>query len=685
MEPSADPTPPRPAADLHLLELPEGGCEILIEGGRRRLRLSADAQWLLEHLDGRITYPELAGLLSQRTGRAVAAEQARALVERVLVEPGLTGTRKAAAPVRGRLIELLPAVAMRPLARLLAPLASRWGMPVSALAAVAAIAVLLAPRLLDAAAWRDGVAWLLVAPAVFASLFVHELLHAAALSAGGGSPGAVALITGRRWHLRAELPGMERLPLMARVRVDLAGAHGQLLSAAALAVVPWALGGSAPVPAVLAVLASAGANLVPADGHDGSYLLDDLADRPHGDAQIRSVPLTRTLAMGVRLAATGLALRLGRGPMAAMKRLIVVMIATSFPRQSAAWRRAFTLRHLVATEHLRLDMADVGRGRGADHVLHRTPLLECLRARRGVVVCSMHAGPFPYVPLTLAETGATVMLYATAEMQQLGLTAWQASAEQLGVQFEVLSPTSVRDAARALRGLREGRVLSILMDGQHSANRDQHRADITFMGAEFCMRTGPVVLATRARAPIVLAATRWHGTATRVVEFSDCFEPLATDADEAVVERTRALYDWFADRIAPRAHEWTGWTWPVQHWRASGRAPTATREALAEAQVRAQRALLGEPASARVLADDTLCAVYDSGTEKLLVQGDHRRVMRGSAAAVALLEAAFKRPRARELPARLGRPAEQLAPELARLMLAGLVTLQGGARGGSAR
>jgi len=682
---SLAPTPPRAAAGLQLLDLPEGGCEALLDGGRRRLRLSSDARWLLEHLDGRITYPELAALLSQRTGRAVAAPQAQALVERVLVQPGLAGSAAGAAPVHGRLLVLLPAGAAQAAARLLSPFASRVGMPLSAAIALAILVVTLAPQVARVAAWQEVGAWLLVMPALFGSLFVHELLHAAALATAGGTPGAIALVTGRRWHMRAELPGTERLSRWARVRVDLAGAHGQLLCAAALAGGSVIAGRTPPLPAVLVVLAGAIANLAPTAGHDGSYLADDLADRPYGDSRWRSVPLTRWCFMAARLAVTRLALRSGRGPLAAMQRLIVVMVATSFPRQSPAWRRAFTRRHLVATEHMRLDMADVGRGQGADRVLHRTPLLECLRERRGVVVCSMHAGPFPYVPLTLAEEGATVMLYATQDMQQLGLAAWHASARKLGVQFEVLSPTSVRDAARALRGLREGRVLSILMDGQHSANRDQHRADITFMGAEFCMRTGPVVLATRANVPMVLAATYWQGVATRVVEFSDRFEPIASDSDDAVVARTRELYDWFAGRLAPRAHEWNGWTWPVQHWRASGRAPTATREALAEAQARAAQALLGTLAGARVHADDSRCAVYDTGAERLLVQGDERRVMRGSPAAVALLEAAFSRPRAADLPRRLGLPAEQLAPELARLMLAGMVALESRERGGSAR
>lgn len=669
---------PSPAAGLQLLELPGGGCEALLEGGRRRLRLSEDARWLLEHLDGRISYPELAALLSDRTGRDVTPEQAEALVQRVLVTPGLARTAAGDAPERGRLIPLMSADTTSRIARLLAPVASRWGMPVSAALAIAMLVIAFAPVARSTDAWLHPVAWLLAGPALIASLFLHELLHAAALAAGGGTPGAIALITGRRWHLRAELPGTERLPRAARIRIDLAGVHGQLLFAAALAQAAAALLGDPLLPAVTAVLAGVVTNLAPAPGHDGAYLADDIADRPYGDAQFRRVPPGRWLSTAARLMAVSIALRLGRGPLAAMRRLIVVMIATSFPRQSSAWRRAFTLRHLVATEHLRLDMAEVNRGRGADHVLHRTPLLECLRARRGVVVCSLHSGPFPFVPLTLAEAGATVMLYATPDMQQQGLAAWQASAERLGVTFEVLAPTSVRDAARAMRGLREGRVLSILIDGQHSANRDQHRADIDFLGADFCMRTGPVVLATRARAPIVLAATRWQGVATRVVEFSDVFEPLASDDENSVIGRTRELYRWFAPRIAPRAHEWTGWTWPVQHWRASGRAPTATRSALDAAQARAARALRGDARAVRLSADDTLCATFQSGVETLLVQGDQRRVMRGSNEAVALLEAAFGRPTAGTLPRRLGVPAERLAPELARLMLAGMVTLEDG-------
>ncbi len=678
---SAPPSsPPRPAEGLQLLELPEGGAEALLEGGTRRLHLSGDARWLLEHLDGRISYTELAGLLSRHTGRSVGAAEAEALVERVLVAPGLTrGGGSSTSPARARLITILPARATARLSRMLAaPFASAWGMPVSALFALWALAWTTWPTLTSQSVWLDWRTWLLAPIAVLGSLIVHEVLHAAALVAGGGTPGPLSLIVGQRGHLRAELPGLERLPRWARVRVDLAGTHGQLLFAAALALAMNSMGLAPPLPALLLVLGSALINLAPIAGFDGGYLLDDLADRPHGDTRRRPFPIWRWLRMVPQLAATRIALLLGWGELAAMKRLTVVMMATSLPHRSGAWRRSFTVRHLVAAQHQRLDMADVGRGRGADLVLHRTAFRRCLQQRRGVVVCSIHSGPFPYVPLTLAEEGAHVMLYATADMQRMGQAAWQASADRIGVRFDVLEPTSVRDAARALRGLREGRVLSILMDGQHSANREQHRTDLDFLGAEFCMRTGPVVLATRSRAPIVLAATRWEHGVTRVVEFSDVFEPAASDDESVIIERTRELYRWFESRIASRQHEWSGWTIPIQHWRESGSAPKATVASLEAAKTRSLRALRGEARGARLWADDSVCMTYGKPPNLLLVQGDERRVMRGSLESSALLEAAFRRPRVAELPERLAMNAERLAPELAKLVLAGMVRLEDG-------
>lgn len=671
-------SPPGPAPGLQLLDAPGGGTEALLDGGSRRLRLSADARWLLEHLDGRISYAELADLLSARTGRAVGAAQARELVERVLVAPGLTRARAGARVARGRLVPILPAAATARLARLLSPLASAWGMPVSALAAVTTLAWFAGPSALRLGTWLDLGAWLFAPVAVAVSLLVHELLHAAALSAAGGRPGAISFISGRGLHLRADLPGLAELPRWARVRVDLAGAHGQLLFAALLAVAAAWAALAPPLPAILLVMLSAAGNLAPFEGRDGGYLVDDLAGRPQGASRVRPVPFPRWAAAAIRLTAADLAIRLGIGRLARLRRLIVVMVATSFPDRSPAWRRAFTRRHLAATAHLALDMKDVGRGRGADVVRHREPLRALLRQRRGVVVCSIHMGPFPFVPLTLAEEGATVMLYATPDMQRQGHAMWEASAERIGATFEVLSPTSVRDAARALRGLREGRVLSILMDGQHSANRDVHRTDLAFLGADFCMRTGPVVLAARARAPIVLAATWWRGAAQRVLEFSDAFEPPHSEDEVGIVACTRELYRWFEPRVASRAHQWNGWTWPIQHWRESGRAPTATRADLERAQARALRALNGEARGARLLADDTLCATYGEPPHLLLVQGDARRVMRGSPESAGLLEAAFRSPRAAELPRRLGAPAEALAPELARLVLAGMVRLEDG-------
>ncbi len=683
VETSAALRPRRP----HVFEmLPDasGGAEVVLARSRR-VRLNADARWLLERIDGRADVATLAAELAARFGREVSAEDALALMRGTLgahglVEIPVAGREAPSAPLRNASRGvLLPAPLVRAWARALATAAHPLVAALLGASALLALALLARAALgAGAAPWRTPLAWAIALPLAALAFVAHELGHAAALVHAGGTPGAIAIVwTSGRPRLACELAGLESLPRGKRAAIDVAGAFAQVLVAGAAAGPALALG-AAPlvVPACALVVAMALVELLPVPGTDGAWLLADLAGEEPGDALQRPTSPVRWLHHAAVRANVRVRYALGRFPAQAELAVLPVFVSTSFPHWSPRRLRAHARGYVEMQGIGRHDQLELPRGGRAERVRHVRPIRTLLGEGRGAVVCAMHVGPYPYVCEALMSLGVRLMAYAAPNQQQMWAGTWDETVRNRGFAFELLSPRSARDAVRAVRGLREGKMLFLLMDGQNATQRDQHRADFTFMGQSLYMRTGAALLARRAGVPLVLAATRYEGVATRVVEFSDPLPPPESDDDDALVARTSEMFAWFEPRVAPVAEQWDGWIWPVVNWHATGGAPTATPEAIDAAMREAREAIVNRAASARVVAEPTRVQWMQSRGERLVVHAATRRVLVVSPLACGVLDAAFRRTRVADLPRATGAHPDALVPELARMTLAGLVALE---------
>lgn len=391
----------------------------------------------------------------------------------------------------------------------------------------------------------------------------------------------------------------------------------------------------------------------------------------------RPTPVSRYLRNAwARLKVTA-PVRLGHPEAQNAVQLVPVMLSLSFPDRSAAALRRAAQRHIEEVIVTRLDHEEMA-GRGMpDEIRHGQSVQALLAAKQGAIVCSMHLGPFHYVSLALLEMGAPLAVFAAGSVRQMWIDRWESKVRTVGGSFEALEAGTPRGALRAMRALEEGRFLVVYMDGQEGAAqaRETRRADFRFCGAEIFMRTGPAFLAQRAGVPMLLGACYREGPARRIVEFSDPFPPPVSGDEDALVDRTGELYGWFEPRVRRHAEQWPGWLYPIMHWRRSGDSPTATREAFEAAIARAS-GLLAEGASTRLVADATRVGWMSAGDEVLIVHGPTHRVMAGSPLARALLTAAHRRARVRDLPRATGAPPEVLAAEIARFVLAGIAELR---------
>jgi len=671
----------------HAIEvLPEEGerVEVVVDRSRR-LRLRPDAHWLLERIDGHADMAAIAVEISRRFGREVSVEDAMELVRGTLGVHGLVefpaeGRAAASRPMRrGGRWTLVPAESMRAVARALAPAAH----PAVALGAltVALVALALAGRqalIAGVAPWRSPLAWALALPLTALSLLVHEAGHAAALVRAGGTPGGITLVLSRGRHrIATTLAGLDALSSRARAAVDVAGPIAQFGCAGAIALAAGAAHATVvALPAIALVATWALANLVPLPGSDGRWLLDDLAGRDPADVVRHPVSPIDWLQRATLRLTVHARIALGRVPLRAELDVLPVLVSASFPEWSAGRLRRHAREFAASRMVDQLDQRALPRGARAHEVRHVRAVRTLLEQRRGAVVCAMHVGPYAYVCETLMRLGVRLMAYAAHNQQRMWAETWGDTVQRQGWDFELLSPASTRDAVRAIRGLREGAMLFVLIDGQAGAQRDQHRADFRFLGNDLYMRTGAALIARRAGVPLLMASSRYEGVARRVVEFADPLPPPVSDDDAALVARTSEMFAWFEPRVERYSPQWDGWVWPVAHWRATGGAPTATPEAIDAAMRDARAALEGRGAGARVVAEPTRVQWMRTRDERIVVHAPTRRVLVVSPLACGVLDAAFRRTRVADLPRVTGAGVDALAPELARMTLAGLVALE---------
>ena len=141
---------------------------------------------------------------------------------------------------------------------------------------------------------------------------------------------------------------------------------------------------------------------------------------------------------------------------------------------------------------------DAGQFLGPVAAHGREHLDQALAGGRGVLAVGLHLGHFAKVPLWLAQAGypATIVI---REARQVPPGFYIAALQRLGIEAIRIEHDQAA-APRVLDALRRGRIVMIYLD---QGVKNDGGIQIEFLGKRVPMPAGPLVLARRARAPIV--------------------------------------------------------------------------------------------------------------------------------------------------------------------------------------
>ena len=326
---------------------------------------------LVEQIDGRRTYEEVAGAVGERVGRLVAPEDVRSLVVEKLRPLGLLKEENGAQPTARKANPLLAlrfrfAITNPRVTGAIASVFSKLFWPplvvAFSLAFLTTIGWLLFDRGLAGAArhalYEPGLLLVVIALMALSAGF-HELGHAAACRYSGARPGVMGAGLYLVWPaFYTDVSDSYRLDRGGRLRVDLGGIYFNAIFAV-VAYGLWALTGWEALLIVIPFQAiSMLRQLIPLIRLDGYHILADLTGVPDLFAHLK--PILKSLAPW----------RWGRGDAKHLKPwvrgvvtlwvlLVVPILALIFGVM------VFTLPRLVATawDSMRLQWAEL-----ADHV-----------------------------------------------------------------------------------------------------------------------------------------------------------------------------------------------------------------------------------------------------------------------------------------------------------------------------
>ena len=206
-----------------------------------------------------------------------------------------------------------------------------------------------------------------------------------------------------------------------------------------------------------------------------------------------------TQAVGWLIAGLNFALRPGE------RRRDLANLRVALPGRPDAALRRIARDSLVdatvgALQFLQLvdDVIPSGQFLGQVTVHGREHLDTALAGGRGVLAVGLHLGHFGKVPLWLAQAGYPVTL-VLREARQVPPGFYIAALERLGIEAIRIEREQAA-APRVLDALRRGRVVMIYLD---QGVKNDGGIEIDFLGKRVPMPAGPLVLARRARAPIV--------------------------------------------------------------------------------------------------------------------------------------------------------------------------------------
>jgi hypothetical protein len=312
------------------------------------------------------------------------------------------------------------------------------------------------------------------------------------------------------------------------------------------------------------------------------------------------------------------------------------------------------------------------------------PLLEAYRRGKGVVVCSMHLGPYYYVALELGGLGLTTTTVAADGIRDEKTVGWGRAIAKMPGPIETLPARGAPTLIRMLRALQRGNAVAVYMDGQTGvggpAAGQHHSVVIPMLGMDMRLRVGPAYLAQKAQAPVVLAVAHRTPVGRRVIEFSESFDPPPGDEHEARAELMRRMAPWFEERIRRYPEQWGGWFAPVLTWAETGTAPAVSRDSF-DREFAHVRALLADSKSrARLTADRARVAIFQHVGEQVIVEATAKRILATTPLGCGVLRAAFRGERLSRLRQLFPNDAEDLGLEITRLVLAGLAQIEDDAR-----
>lgn len=343
--------------------------------------------------------------------------------------------------------------------------------------------------------------------------------------------------------------------------------------------------------------------------------------------------------------------------------------------------RRLALRCLLVRGMIELDHEDMLRGARVERVENAEPLRHLREAKRGVIVCSIHYGPFFYVPLELVRMGFDTHVFMIQDLVRDYAPLWAEVIRDADGTLDCLAAESTRNVLRAVRGLRAGHACVVNMDGNVGAEGlsvgTRHRAEFEFLGVPMRMRVGPAFLSSRAGVPVVLALTRRKWRGPRQLVFSDPLEPPRDGSEEAQTQFMREIYAWFESRVREEPQHWHGWFWPYRLWPDTGELPPVPKREW-EAALTETTALLARGGGARKLrADKTAIGLIQKDGRYVVYEGGKRRFLESDVITHDLLRRAFRGITVNaSLPGKLKQAPDETARLVTRVVLAGLASYE---------
>jgi len=358
--------------------------------------------------------------------------------------------------------------------------------------------------------------------------------------------------------------------------------------------------------------------------------------------------------------------------------LLLVSLGSAFSERMSSRRiRLLAGRFLLERKRIGEEQERVRRPDSRVRIRGAGPLLAEHRQGRGGILCTVRMGAWLAVPMAGGQLGIGGVILADEGAIESQGEFIRKKAVSLGVELDLLSAQDPRSMVRALRTLKEGRFVFLLLDSnsglRRMAGRKKNAAVFPFLSMPVQMRVGAAYLAAKAGVSIHPALHRRGRFGWRGVQFLKPLPPPEIPSEEGLTDKTREIYSVFERWIRRHPEQWEGWLYPFLYW-ADAEPPKVTRQEW-EAETARLEAELGRGGALRFRTDPLRVAPIDMAGESVLLDGGGRRMLRATKTSLAILEAAKPGIGLGELVARLEIPAADACRELARLTLTGLVTV----------